>query len=221
MNCNKNKPIAFASWSGGKDCALALYKARLAGINVKYILNMANSRGVYSRSHHLRADVLRRQAACMGAVLVQPKAGWDDYEQKFTETLVKLRRQQVVAGVFGDIDLQIHRDWVEKVCRRAGVRPVLPLWLKPRRRLMNELIGAGFKAIVVALRADLLGPQWLGRQIDSSFVRDLAKLKTIDLCGEGGEYHSFVYDGPIFKRPLRFKVGGRHKRGNHRFLDIV
>lgn len=215
------KPLAFASWSGGKDCALALYQAQKKGVDVHYLLNMANANGKHSRSHHLGATLLQRQAKAMGLKLVQTRASWNNYETNYKQSLAKLKKLGVTTGVFGDIDLQIHRDWVERVCKDCAIDPLLPLWEVKRSKLMRHLLDVGFKAIIVALRTDLLDrDKWLGAEINDDFMKEFQKLKGIDLCGEGGEYHSFIYNGPVFKQPVKFKVLGKRLRKNHAFLEL-
>ena len=116
-----------------------------------------------------------------------------------------------VSGVVGQVvaapaDLQEHRDWVERVCNEAGMKAILPLWNADREILLKEFVEAGFRASVVAVNESYLGKEWLGREIDDDFVKELKKKSGIDLCGERGEYHTFVYDGPIFKKKVEFSI---------------
>ena len=124
------------------------------------------------------------------------------------------------AGVFGDIDLQVHRDWIERVCRESGIQPIFPLWENNRYDIMQEFIQAGFKSIVVSVRHEKMDKSWLGREIDKTFISDLQKEEHIDLCGEEGEYHTFVYDGPIFQQAVDFSTGTTFSRDNHHFIEI-
>ncbi len=214
------KPQAFCSWSGGKDAALSCWRA-MKKYRVTHLLNMMDDDGHFSRSHHLRADMLQLQGEAMGLPVVQAKSSWETYEERFKESLAILKKGGVKVGIFGDIDLEAHRQWVERVSRESGMDAVLPLWGEARREvLMEELITEGFEAIVVATRMDLLGPEWLGRQIDRDFVRDISKVRGVDICGEGGEYHTLVLSGPFFEK--RIKVMGMEtlSHENHCFLDI-
>jgi len=113
-----------------------------------------------------------------------------------------------------------HREWVERVCRDCDITPILPLWNKRREELLNTFIKDGFRAIIVAVDARVLNEDWLGKEIDADFIRDAASLGTIDLCGEKGEYHTFVYDGPIFKTPLAFKSAQKVLRDNNWLLRL-
>lgn len=198
---------AFISWSGGKETTLALYRVmQNPDIEVAYFLNMISEDGKHSRSHGVSSDLLKLQAEAIGIPIIQRRTTWKSYERVFKKAVSDFKKEGIRAGVFGDIDLQEHRDWVERVCKDIGIKPILPLWKKKREELLKEFIQAGFKAIVVSVRADILGKEWLGQHINEAFVNDLKKKKDIDLCGENGEYHTFVFDGPTFKR--RINIGG-------------
>ncbi|MFH1877144.1 MAG: diphthine--ammonia ligase [Candidatus Omnitrophota bacterium] len=218
----QNHKKAFVSWSGGKDSVLACYNAiKNDGIEIAYLLNMLSENGTHSRSHHLSVAALRSQAEAMGIPIVQRQAGWQGYEEEFKKALAVFKEEGVHIGVFGDIDVQEHRDWVERVCSESGLNAMLPLWQRSRESLMGEFIAAGFKAVIVAVKLECMGSEWLGRQLDRQFVEDMKCLPQVDLCGENGEYHTFVYDGPIFKVPVEFSVGEKIETQMHCFLDIA
>jgi len=209
-----------ASWSGGKDSCFACYKAISSGFKVSHLMNMISEEGRSSRSHGLAAALITAQAQAMGIPVVQRRTTWDSYEHEFKQVITDLKQLGVDGAVFGDIDVQEHKDWVDKICRDLAIRQVMPLWARDRREIIDEFIDAGFKAIVVRTKAELLGEDWLGREVDRSFVNDLAKVGKVDLCGELGEYHTFVYDGPTFKRPLKVVKGARVLRNGYWTLDI-
>ncbi|MFH1507559.1 MAG: diphthine--ammonia ligase [Candidatus Omnitrophota bacterium] len=218
----QNQGKAFVSWSGGKDSAFACYIAiKNDKVKVAYLLNMLSENGTHSRSHHLSVAVLRSQAEAMGIPIMQRQAIWGDYEEEFKKALAVFKQEGAQAGVFGDIDVQEHRDWVERVCSESGLNAVLPLWQWSRESLMGEFIACGFKAVIVAVKLECMGSEWLGRQLNAEFIRDIKRLPQLDLCGENGEYHTFVYDGPIFKAPVAFSVGEKMHTQTHSFLDIV
>ena len=126
--------------------------------------------------------------------------------------------------VFGDIYLQEHRDWIERVCEEAGVIPVIPLWGIAPERVLREFIEAGFEAVVISVKADVFGEEWLGRKVDCGFLADLKRLgrgKSVDICGEQGEYHTLVVDGPLFRKRMQITYGDRVKRNGYWFLDIT
>lgn len=218
----QNHKKAFVSWSGGKDSVLACYNAiKNDGIEIAYLLNMLSENGTHSRSHHLSVAALRSQAEAMGIPIVQRQARWQGYEEEFKKALAVFKEEGVHIGVFGDIDVQEHRDWVERVCSESGLNAMLPLWQRSRESLMGEFITAGFKAVIVAVKLECMDSEWLGRQLDRQFVEDMKCLPQVDLCGENGEYHTFVYDGPIFKVPVEFSVGEKIETQTHCFLDIA
>jgi uncharacterized protein (TIGR00290 family) len=212
---------AFVCWSGGKDSTISLYLAmKNRNIKIKYLLNMVSEDGIFSRSHGINSTLLNLQTQAIGIPIVQRRATWENYESEFKKIVTELKNKDIQAGVFGDIDLQEHRDWVERVCKDIGIKPILPLWKKDREELMNEFISSGFKAIVVATNADFLGKEWLGREVDNKFIDDLKKLGDIDLCGEKGEYHTFVFGGPIFRKPVEFISGEKVLKEEHWLLEL-
>jgi len=219
----QNHKKAFVSWSGGKDSALACYSATKNNeVEIAYLLNMLSENGTHSRSHHLSVAVLKAQAEAVGIPIMQRQAAWGDYEEEFKKALAVFKEEGVQTGVFGDIDVQEHRDWVERVCGETGLNAILPLWQRSRESLMDEFIAIGFKAVIVAVKFGCMGSQWLGRQLDRQFVEDMKHLPQVDLCGENGEYHTFVYNGPIFKAPVAFSVGEKiETQDAHCFLDIT
>lgn len=212
---------AFCSWSGGKESALSLYKAQQQGLNIGALLNMVSHDGQRSCSHGIDSRCIRLQAESLGIPIVQKKTTWPSYEADFKEQVLELKALGMQTGVFGDIDLQEHRDWIERVCAELGIKPVLPLWQAGREQLLEEFLRTGFKAIVVTTQAKSLGPEWLGRQLDRKFVEDLRARSDLDLCGEQGEYHTFVFDGPNFKQPVNFRVADKILKDDHWFLELI
>lgn len=220
LRMGKENLAAFVCWSGGKESALSFYRARIAGVKILYLLNMTEKEGKYSHSHRLLCDTLKIQAKSLGVFLAKANASWESYQERFKKKVLDLKMKGVNAGVFGDIDLQQHRDWVQRVCREVEIQPLLPLWREHKERVLEGFIHAGFKAKLISIRADLLDESWLGRQIDKKFVKELKSLGNIDLCGEKGEYHSFVFDGPIFKKRIEFSTGKKVVKDNYCFLEI-
>jgi len=212
---------AFISWSGGKDSCLAYYRAIRNGIKARYLLNMVREDGSRSRSHGLATEWLQMQAQAIGIPLVQRQTTWADYEAEFKKALLAFKDEGIATGVFGDIDLDEHRQWVERVCSECGITPRLPLWQESQDRLLREFIQVGFEAVVVATKADLLGEEWLERRITPEFLADLAEIKKdFTPCGEAGEYHTFVINGPLFEKRIRIVEAERVLRDDRWFLDI-
>ena len=212
---------AFVSWSGGKDCCLAAYQAKQQGIDIVYLLNMVTEDRQRSCSHGIAAQWILRQAEAIGIPFLQFPTTDDNYQSIFTGALKELHNKGITAGVFGDIDFAPHREWIEKVCSPSGITPVLPLWGQNQNKILSDFIELGFKAKVIATQADLIGEEWLGRLVDKKFMKDIEDLKKdITPCGEAGEFHTLVVDGPIFKRRLEIRDAETVKRGEHWFWDI-
>ncbi len=208
-------------WSGGKDSCLACYKARLQGYDIKGLLNFTSISEINSLSHGLTAEVISRQARMTGTPFFQKAMPKDGYRDEFRRLVEEWKKRDGIEGiVFGDIFLQEHKDWIDSVCRESGVTPIMPLWGKNTALLIDEFIKAGFRAVVVCVRDDILGEDWLGQEIDDKFVKDLKAMGNIDLCGEKGEFHTFVYDGPIFQKSVEFKLGKKTLQGKRRFLEL-
>lgn len=187
---------------------LALWRARSSGIDVATIVTMFDETGERSRSHGVSPLLTGMQAERIGCRVVMPSASWSGYESTFVATLQQLHAEGHDTAVFGDIDLQPHRDWEEKVCAAAGVTPVLPLWGGDRRVLASEAIAIGIRAVVVCVDSRFLTDDFAGRVYDESFIADLPA--GVDACGENGEFHTFAVDGPMFSRPLGVAVVARH-----------
>jgi uncharacterized protein (TIGR00290 family) len=209
----------FCSWSGGKDSCLALYRAHQRGGTPRLLLTMMTGDGSCSRSHGLPPAVLATQAASLDLPLSTGRAGWDDYEAVFLDRLAELRAEGITDGVFGDIDLAPHRQWVEQVCAQHGITAHLPLWQEARRDLLTEFIEAGFSATIVAVDDARLPRSFLGRELNWSTVADL-EAAGVDACGEEGEFHTVVTNGPIFAAPLHLEHGEVEAHAGYSFLKV-
>lgn len=206
-------------WSGGKDSCFAGYKAKLAGYEILALFNFTKTNGKDSLSHGLSSKIIRKQTEMIGIPLVQKIMPETNYRQEFKNIITIWKKEKGIEGiVFGDIYLQEHKDWIDKVCQELEVASILPLWGRDTKELILEIINSGFKAIVVSTRAEILGKEWLGRKINKEFIQELSQ--EIDPCGEKGEFHTFVYNGPLFKKPVDFVVGRKIRKDTHWFLKI-
>lgn len=213
-----NRPF-FSSWSGGKDSCLALYKAIGQGGSPRCLFTMFAEDTSRSRSHGLSPAIIEAQAEAMSIPLKIAGAAWDGYEEVFLEHLAVFKDQGMTDGIFGDIDLEPHRQWVERVCATSGITAHLPLWQTERRELLQDFIGAGFQAMIVVVDRNRLDESFLGRRLDMGTVADL-EAAGVDACGEEGEYHSVVFDGPLFSSPLQLRQGGIVRQENYSFLEV-
>lgn len=213
----------FASWSGGKDCCLACYRAKVGGLNVRYLANTVSEDGERSCSHGISSKVIQWQSQAIGIPLVQQRTTRGTYEAVFIKMLSAFKQEGIEGGVFGDIDFNAHREWIERVCQKAEITPHLPLWEQNQNKILMDFINLGFEAIVVAAKADLFDEEILGRKIDLDFIKHLDKLretKDITPCGEAGEYHTLVIDGPLFQQRLEILETKKVLREEHWFLEI-
>ena len=206
------------SWSGGKDSCLAFHRASEVG-RPAALLTMFSEDGARSRSHGLRPELLRAQAEALGLPLHTGQAGWEGYEAAFLARLAALKGEGIATAVFGDIDLEPHREWEEKVCAAQGLACCLPLWKEPRRALLDAFLGLGYRAIIVAAKEGRLDPSLLGRELDAEVIREI-EAQGCDACGEEGEYHTAVVDGPRFRAPIRVRPGARSLHSGYWFLDL-
>ena len=209
-----------ASWSGGKDSCLACWKAMSRGLKVSYLLNFVNKDSTRAMSHGLDAGILSLQAQAMQLPIIQQRVTWETYEAGFKAALKELKLKGVTGLITGDIYLQPHKDWIDRVCGEAGMEAVLPLWGMDTAQLLTDFIDDGFKATVVSVKTEILGKEWLGRQVDGKLAAELRQLN-VDPCGEAGEFHTFVYDGPLFRKPIKIINSSSVLRDEHWFLDIA
>jgi diphthine-ammonia ligase len=190
-----------AAWSGGKDSCFACYKAIQEGYEVSsFLVMMSNHRE--SSFHMIRAEMLDAQSQAIGIPIMKCSTTPDTYEQDFKKALSNMKAGGVEGIVTGDVfDVALHEPgWLDRICGEVGLTPVKPLWHRDTRQILKEFITEGFKATLVRVRTDKLGMEWLGREINKRVFDELLKLGTVDLCGEHGEFYTFVTDGPLFKK---------------------
>lgn len=211
--------LSFCSWSGGKDSCLALHKALNEGYDARYLLAMMSEKGDGSRSHGIPARLLLEQSAKMNIEMIQRRASWEDYEGVFLHTLKNLNDKGIEYGIFGDIDTQDHLDWVVRVCKTAGMRYLEPLWKYDRTDVLKEFLDAGFRAIIVSCDGNKMGESYLGKELTMELADELASIN-VDAAGENGEYHTFVYDGPIFRERIEFTTKSIRRNNGYLFLEI-
>jgi diphthine-ammonia ligase len=189
-----------AAWSGGKDSCFACYKAIQKGYEVSNLLIMMSDPSV-SNFHMIHADMLDAQSQAIGIPIVKRTTTPATYEQEFKKALMKMKAEGVEGIVTGDVfDVALHEaGWLDRICKEVGLTPIRPLWHRDTQQILEEFMNEGFKATLVRIKTDVLGMEWLGREINKEFLNDLLKLGTVDPCGEHGEFHTFVTDGPLFK----------------------
>jgi diphthine-ammonia ligase len=207
------------SWSGGKDSCFALMQARQTGHSPTVLLNVLNEAGKISRSHGIPAAILMAQAAAMQLPIHLISSSWEEYEKRFVNALQELTAQyNVTHAVFGDIDLQAHRDWEEKVCAAAGLSAVLPLWQQNRKALVEQMLDTGIETMIVSCNT-VMGEAFLGRILTRELVAELETLG-VDVCGENGEFHTLVLNCPLFSQRIEVTVGKKIQHGDYWFTEL-
>lgn len=204
--------MAFKSifnWSGGKDSALALHKLQYnENYKVERLLSSVNSSYGRVSMHGVREALLEEQAQSMGLplqkLLLPEQPSMDEYNQLMNTTMQGLKDEGFTHSIFGDIFLEDLKKYREERLASQGFQACFPLWKRDTTELIHEFIDLGFKTMLVCIKAELLDKSFAGRVIDRDFLKDLPK--TVDACGENGEFHTFVFDGPIFSKPVSFSM---------------
>jgi len=213
------------SWSGGKDSAMALFDI-LSRPDFEVVALLTTVTRDYDRisMHGVRRALLKRQADSLGLkleeVFISKNASNEEYEKGMADALAAFKRAGVESVVFGDIFLEDLRRYREEKLRVADMKAVFPLWKIDSGVLARRFIEKGFKAVTTCIDTQTLGMEFVGREIDGGFLAGLPP--GVDPCGENGEFHSFVYDGPIFKRSIRFATGEKVLREERfYYCDLV
>jgi uncharacterized protein (TIGR00290 family) len=190
------------------------------GYTPNVLLNVLNEEGIISRSHGIPSPILQAQASAAGIPIHLIASSWQEYEMHFNNALRMLKKEhQLQYAIFGDIDLQPHRDWEEKVCSSAELTAVLPLWKQERKKLVLQMIEAGIVSMIVSCN-ETMGEQFIGRKIDPALVAELESMG-VDPCGENGEYHTLVLDCPLFSAPIHASVTGTLHHDGYWFGQLV
>jgi uncharacterized protein (TIGR00290 family) len=200
---------SFLAWSGGKDSALCLYKAQQEGLNVQALVTTVSESTDRITMHGVRRELLQQQAASLRLPLhiieLPASTGMNVYEEAISKKNEELKAQGFTHAISGDLFLEDLRTYREGLYAKDGIECSFPLWQIDTKELLHQFIAIGFKAIVVCVNTAYLDKNFCGRLLDESFINDLPA--NVDVCGENGEYHSFVFDGPNFSQPIAFKKG--------------
>ncbi|CAM4299874.1 diphthine--ammonia ligase [Gillisia limnaea] len=201
---------AYLNWSSGKDAAYSLYKLQQENtLRVEKLVTTLNSEVDRVSMHGLRKELLILQAKSIGLpidiIALEGNVSMQSYNSKMHSAVSKLLGEGFTHSVFGDIFLEDLKEYREEQLARVGIQAVFPLWKQNTHQLISDFIDSGFKAITVCVNAKVLDRSFCGRIIDQKFVEDLPS--GVDPCGENGEFHTFVFDGPIFKNPIEFEKG--------------
>ncbi|MDD4058388.1 MAG: diphthine--ammonia ligase [Bacteroidales bacterium] len=194
---------AFVSWSGGKDCTLALHHFLSNPLNeVSYLVHFATDGEGPSKYHRFGKEVFNKQSLSIGIPLIIEEVSNQGYEYHLRRVIRSFREEGIEAGVFGDIFLEEHRIWIEKICKEEEVTPIFPLWGKKSLSVIEEFCQLGYKARVTGVKEGGNFAPLMEREIDSHFIKDICTIEGADPCGENGEYHTMAYDGPLFSKKI-------------------
>ncbi len=220
-NAQAGRPVV-ACWSGGKDSCFALYEI-MKTRRVEALLTTLTRDYDRISMHGVRRVLLQRQAESLGLklseVFISAGASNDEYEARMGEAFDAIREGGTDEIVFGDLFLEDIRAYRDRLLGRFGMRALYPVWGRDTATLIREFLALGFKTAVVCVDPKKLDPSFAGRVIDEQFLADLPA--QVDPCGENGEFHTFVFDGPIFRRPVSFAFGEIVERDSFWFADLV
>lgn len=223
VELTQDRPRAILSWSSGKDSAFALFRVlQQRRFEVSCLLTTVTEQFHRVSMHGVREELLDLQAASVGIPLEKVGIPYpcpnDLYEEKMADVLSVWKLKGAMHAIFGDLFLEDIRRYREEKLAQIGIKPVFPLWLENTRALAEEMMSVGFRSIITCVDPSKIDAGFAGREFDESFLRDLPS--GVDPCGENGEFHTFVYDGPVFKRPIRVKVGERVMQDGFQFADV-
>jgi diphthine-ammonia ligase len=218
----KTKMKVVASWSGGKDSCYAYHLAVQQGYEVINLITMMMSQEK-SNFHMIPSGILDAQSSAIGIPIAKQQATPGTYENDFKNALRSLKLKGAEGLVTGDIyEVAGHEEgWLGRVLKEVGLMPIKPLWMGDTKKIYLDYLETGYKATVVRTNLGKLGVEWLGRVLDKKFYEDILKLGNVDPCGEGGEYHTVVTDGPTFRKKIEILETAKHKiDGGFGYLEI-
>ena len=208
-----------ASYSGGKDSVLAIYKAISSGLLPLELITTYNTDADRSWFHGITEEIIQKVSNSLEIPVKLIKTSGAQYEENFEKTLADAKNRGAEACVFGDIDIEEHLEWCTKRCEKAGLMPYFPLWKQERKKLVYEFLESGFSAVITIVDTSRMPKDFLG-QILSQKVADSIERSGADICGENGEYHTFVFDGPIFGNKIDFKIIEKFEKDKYCILNI-
>ena len=216
---NATQQKFIVSYSGGKDSTLALYHTMQVGKAIGLIV-MLEEQGLRSRSHAMSMEIIQAQANALGLPIITASSSWNDYETEFLKLLADAKQQGADVLVTGDLDMPEHGCWHDRMTQQAGLKLCMPLWERPHREVIEEFIQLGFKTMIVTVNLDLgMKVDDLGKVLTLDYIQELEN-RGIDPCGEGGEFHSTVINGPLFTAPIAVRKGDILYHENYAFLAL-
>lgn len=222
MDVRQVKSKIALSWSGGKDSCFALHELTNQGFEVSCLVTTAPKETGVTFAHGERIELIEAQGRSLGIPVHIIHCTFDTYTDDFRKELTQLKNRYQLKGIaFGDLYLDGHREWGEALAKDTGLEALYPLWMQQKDTLLelSKFIDSGYRAIVIRVMREKLSDEWLGKQLDGQFLEDIQKY---DICpmGESGEYHTFVYDGPLFHEEIKIRVGNKLKEDLSNRLEV-
>ncbi len=205
-----------ASWSGGKDSCLACYLAKKNGLRISHLVHFDRPENL----HGVDPALIRLQAGLTGIPFVQRRVAIQEFEREFRDTVETLKQDGATGMVFGDIYLEPHKEWIGRICSELGIEAVFPLWGRDTGEILRDFFSTGFETVVASGDRKLIDRKWIGRKIDDEFIEYL-RVRGLDVCGENGEFHTFVTAGPLFKGRIEIVDSDVTNRDGFWFVDII
>ncbi|MBV5257595.1 diphthine--ammonia ligase [Synechococcus moorigangaii CMS01] len=218
------KKKALMSWSSGKDSAWALYTLKQdSDIEVAGLFCTVNKEFDRISMHGVRIELLKKQADCLGLPLEIIEIPYPcsniEYEKIMGDFVTQAKNRQIEYFAFGDLYLEDVRHYREEKLKPCGIQPIFPIWGIPTEQLAQQMIQSGLKTRVVCIDSQRISTDFLGREFDKKFLDELPK--TVDPCGENGEFHTFVVDGPMFQKNLEIQLGEQFQREHFVYVDLL
>jgi diphthine-ammonia ligase len=208
-----------ASFSGGKDSVFAVYTAIKRGLCPLKLITTFNTDRETSWFHAIPESLLQEVASSIGIPVKLIKTSGEAYAENFEAELIRCRDEGAEVCVFGDIDIEEHRIWCSERCVNTGLTPFFPLWGRDRRQVVSGFLDAGFKTVITAIDVSRVPEHILGKTLSHSVALEIEQ-NGADMCGENGEFHTFVYDGPIFNKKIEPKFKDPVTSGSYMFLPF-
>ncbi|MCL2576269.1 MAG: diphthine--ammonia ligase [Defluviitaleaceae bacterium] len=208
------------SYSGGKESALSLYKVMQAGYEPIALITTFNTDVGRSFFHGLSEDLLEDVSRSLGVPIWLIKTSGEEYSVNFEKALLNAKAEGAEACIFGDIDIEGHKQWCSERCKNVGIASIFPLWGKRRDEVVFDIIDSGFTANITIVDTKFLGEEFLGQRLTRELAGRIAE-SGADICGENGEYHTFVSNAPNFAHPIQFSFGKTARSGDYAMLPVM
>lgn len=209
-----------ASYSGGKDSMLSIYRAIKSGLEPLALIITYNKDRNLSWFHGVPKGVLDSVSKSLDIPIWLIETSGEEYTKNFEKALTKAKNEGAQVCIFGDIDLEGHLKWCSERCENVGILPCFPLWQEDRKKLVYEFLDSGFTSTFTVINTKMLNDKFLGLTMTKEICEQIEK-EGADICGENGEYHTFVSNGPLFKEKVKFKLGEKIENDGYSILPIL